>query len=177
MQWVPLAVSVQSFRASFHHTDGEKEKHRIHAVHRPTDSHLPLHVAVLCLHLASLHSTCLLCTSSTEHLLEAHVLQSMENMCLNAQLPMCLSIKLDQGPRGYLPRSTLIGEAVEGQQPCLSGHPQHCLEVRDESALSNLKPWCYHKPILHFKYSPNQPFIKCFPALNSLFNVLVTTSK
>jgi len=166
VQWVPLAVSVPSFRASFHHTDGEKEKHRIHAVRRPTDSHLPLHVAVLCLHLAPLHSTCLLCTSSTEHFLEA-----------NAQLSMCWSIKLDQGPRGYLPRSTLIGEAVEGQQPCLSGHPQHCLEVRDESALSNLKPWCYHKPILQFKYSPNQPFIKCFPALNSLFNVLVTTSK
>lgn len=93
------------------------------------------------------------------------------------KLPTCRRATLDHGPKGYFLLRTLVGEVLEGWQPCLSGQPQHGFKVSDNYIFPNLKSCCYHKQILWFKCSPNQPFIKCFQALNSLFNVLVTTSK
>lgn len=116
---------------------------------------------------------CTQCICFAWHLYQDICLKSVHSL----KIPMFWNVKLDQGPKGYLPRKTLVGERLKGQQHGLSDHPQHCLETRDESAFSILKPGCYHKLILQFKCSPNQPFIKCFQALNSLFNVLVTTSK
>lgn len=100
-----------------------------------------------------------------------YLLEVMSYSHPQAEVFTCIMVQMDISSGGHWLEWHLKDDSLVSPN-----HPRHCFSVREESIFQDLEP-CYHKQILWSKHSPKQPFIKCCLALNSLFNVLVTTSK